>query len=634
MEVIDRADVCQGATKTRTLLGVQTELAVLVGVLELVAGARAGGALAVSALADPQRSALCRGLAESPGVERALRIGAPVFFRKEYRTEPRRLADHLLWSKLVYGPEQPPAPGQVPSTPTVMQNKDGSFMAILRYRGPDVTMLDYAQWCVYLEGWNRLLKRLGGGWALWADEWHEPSTAYPQSAWSNPAAYFVDTVRKTLFESGQLFETQHYLTLTWQPPSARQRYWLDTLFVQRAAQRGRQEDAAHLAQVVRALEKVADALHPLMPACGWCTPKETLTYLHRCVSWDRHPVALPAIPDDLDMRLATTRFTHGNTPRLGGRLLRPIGVRHWPEGLGVTIPATLQHLPFSYRFTVRYICLDTAKAKRVLNGMRRRWEVQVLPVWTHVMDAWNGTKTDWQDPTATVHEEAREHAYALQRAVSSLAQGDIAYGYCTPTLLVWSDTVVTEDPATEQQARAELAAKEREVLKLLQGEELILEPETVNASRAWLAMQPGDAYNNVRNPPLSTWAFAFLLPHGATWAGPTWDYHFQGPPLFMTASNGQPFQYVLHQGEVGHTMIVGPTRSGKSALLGLMAMQDPQARTVQGHLQGSKILTVHVTPVAGGSRIDASCQLAMAWMSSLFPACDTSAVMRALQASH
>ena len=35
MEIIERAEICQGATKIRTLLGVQTELAVLVGVLAL-----------------------------------------------------------------------------------------------------------------------------------------------------------------------------------------------------------------------------------------------------------------------------------------------------------------------------------------------------------------------------------------------------------------------------------------------------------------------------------------------------------------------------------------------------------------------------------------------------------------------
>jgi type IV secretion/conjugal transfer VirB4 family ATPase len=512
-----------------------------------------------------------------------------VFLRKEFRTEPKRLADHLLWSTLVYGPDTPPARGQAPTTPTVVRNKDGSLMSTLAYRGPDVTMLDYAQWCVYLEGWNRLLKRLGSGWALWADEWHEPSTAYAQSPWSNPVGYFVDNVRKTLFESGQLYETRHYLTLTWQPPSARQRYWLDTIFVHRAMTRATSEDAQQLAQFVGAMEKFADQLSHLMPECHWCTPAQTVSYLHHTVSWDRHQVGVPEIPEFLDMRLTNARFTHGTTPRLGERLLRPIGIRSWPGALGITVPATLQQLPFPYRFTVRYICLDTATAKRTLNGIRRRWEVQVLPIWTHIADAWNGTKTDWQDPTANVNEEAREHAYALQRAVASLASEEIAYGYCSPTILLWGDT--------EQ----ELAARERAVIKLLQQDEFILEAETVNASRAWLSTLPGDAYSNVRNPLLPTRAFAFLLPHAATWGGPTWDPQFGGPPLFTASSNGQPFRYVLHQGEIGNTMILGPSRSGKSGLLGLMGMQALRYPRAQVFAFDRDFSLYCATLMAGGS---------------------------------
>jgi type IV secretory pathway VirB4 component len=34
-----------------------------------------------------------------------------------------------------------------------------------------------------------------------------------------------------------------------------------------------------------------------------------------------------------------------------------------------------------------------------------------------------------------------------------------------------------------------------------------------------------------------------------------------------------PFRFSLHVGDVGHTLIVGPTGAGKSVLLALMAMQ-------------------------------------------------------------
>src|SRR5262249_10732170 len=114
---------------------------------------------------------------------------------------------------------------------------------------------------------------------------------------------------------------------------------------------------------------------------------------------------------------------------------------------------------------------------------------------------------------------------------------------------------------------------QREVVRVLQDYEMVVEPETVNATRAWMGMTPGNVYDNVRQPPTSSRATGFLVPHGAVWAGPTWDHHFQGPPVILTGSNGHPFRVVLHQGEVGNWMIKGPTRSGKSGFMSLLGMQ-------------------------------------------------------------
>lgn len=46
------------------------------------------------------------------------------------------------------------------------------------------------------------------------------------------------------------------------------------------------------------------------------------------------------------------------------------------------------------------------------------------------------------------------------------------------------------------------------------------------------------------------------------------------PPLLFGKTEGStPFRFSLHVGDVGHTLVVGPTGSGKSVLLALMALQ-------------------------------------------------------------
>jgi type IV secretion system protein VirB4 len=65
-----------------------------------------------------------------------------------------------------------------------------------------------------------------------------------------------------------------------------------------------------------------------------------------------------------------------------------------------------------------------------------------------------------------------------------------------------------------------------------------------------------------------------MMPLSAVWAGPEVDEHLAAPPLFFVKTEGStPFRFSLHVGDVGHTLVVGPTGAGKSVLLALMALQ-------------------------------------------------------------
>ena len=75
---------------------------------------------------------------------------------------------------------------------------------------------------------------------------------------------------------------------------------------------------------------------------------------------------------------------------------------------------------------------------------------------------------------------------------------------------------------------------------------------------------------------------AHMIPLSAVWAGPLFDEHFNQPPLFFGRTEGStPFRFSLHVGDVGHTLVVGPTGAGKSVLLALMALQFRRYRASQ-----------------------------------------------------
>ena len=70
----------------------------------------------------------------------------------EYKKRSTKLADYLPWASIV-------APG-------IILNKDGSFLRIARYRGPDLESATQSELIATSARINDALKRFGSGWAL------------------------------------------------------------------------------------------------------------------------------------------------------------------------------------------------------------------------------------------------------------------------------------------------------------------------------------------------------------------------------------------------------------------------------------------------------------------------------------
>ena len=93
------------------------------------------------------------------------------------------------------------------------------------------------------------------------------------------------------------------------------------------------------------------------------------------------------------------------------------------------------------------------------------------------------------------------------------------------------------------------------------------------------AVYPGEIAANVRRPLINTINLAHMMPISAIWAGDTQNQHLkaltgQGQPHIICNTTGStPFRLNLNVGDVGHTLIIGPTGSGKSTLLSLLALQ-------------------------------------------------------------
>ena len=460
----------------------------------------------------------------------------------EYRHSNARLADFLPWAALV--------------DEGIILNKDGSFQRTAKFRGPDLDSAVPAELVAVAGRLNNALRRLGSGWAVFIEAQRHFAGTYPPNTFPDVASALVDAERRAQFEeAGAHYESSYFLTFLYLPPEE------GAARAERLLYEGRDRTVgADAREVLRGFvdqtNRVLQLLEGFMPECGWLDDQDTLTYLHSTISTKRHRVRVPEIPMYIDALLADQPLTGGLEPMLGSANVRILTIVGFP---GTTTPGILDdlnRLAFSYRWSTRAIMLDKTDATKLVTKIRRQWFAKRKSIGAILKEVMTNEASTLLDTDA--HNKAIDADAALQE----LGSDQIGQAFVTATITVWDG-----DPGAADE-------KLRLVEKVIQGRDFTCMIETVNAVEAWLGSLPGHVYANVRQPPVSTLNLAHMIPMSAVWAGETRDLHFKGPPLLFGKTEGStPFRFSLHVGDVGHTLVVGPTGAGKSVLLALMALQ-------------------------------------------------------------
>jgi type IV secretion system protein TrbE len=460
----------------------------------------------------------------------------------EYAGRPTRLADYLPWACLV-------APG-------VILNKDGAYQTSFRYRGPDLESATQAELIAVTARVNNVLRRFGSGWALFFDAVRSEAVALEESSFACGAAWLIEQERRAAAEeNGARFESSYYLTLLWLPP-ADTAGRAEKALIERPEKRDGHDWRQRLehfqtraAQTRDLLSTALDEIHPL-------SDDETLTYLHACVSSKRHPVTVPDLPVFLDAILADESFDGGLEPRIGNVHLAPLTLLGFPATTLPVMLDELNRLGFPYRWATRFIAMDKAEAEKLLAKKRRHWFAKRKSVGAVMREA------VFNEPAALLDTDADNKAADADAALQELGSDLVSYGYLTATLTVMG------------KSRDQVESRTRAVERVINGRGFTTIRETLNAVEAWLGSLPGHVYANVRQPILHTLNLAHLIPLSSVWAGDEWNEHLSDRSLIEAQTEGTtPFRLNLHVGDVGHTLIVGPTGSGKSVLLSLLTAQ-------------------------------------------------------------
>jgi type IV secretion system protein VirB4 len=278
---------------------------------------------------------------------------------KEFWIRNERLQDLLPWGLLL--------------TKGVVLNKDGSFQRTFRFRGPDLASATKLELANMASRINNVLKRLKGGWAIYAEAQRGTSLSYPESVFPGPIPYMMEEERRQAFTAPGHFENNYYFTLIYLPPPENLGKF-ENFFIDSNQAAGKTVSYKPYIKIFHTeTNRIISLFKEFMSDTEWLDDSETLTYLHSCISPRHHWVKVPEIPMYLDALLVDSPVTPGFFPKLGDYHLRTITIKGFP---GSTIPGMLDklnELGFEYRWVTRFLPLDKSEAEREIRIFEKAW---------------------------------------------------------------------------------------------------------------------------------------------------------------------------------------------------------------------------------------------------------------------
>jgi len=488
--------------------------------------------------------------------------------RKELeQTDKYALAEYLPWSFL--------------SAEGVVEHKDGSLQKSFHFRGHDLDSATKRELMGVNSAFNNALRRLSDGWAVFIEAQRNPIEDYPESSWPNNASRAIDNERKQFFKTADnCFANYYYLTLVYQAPIRLESK--STWFVHKHD--SAQDIGTSLKDFLNTIGEIEGLLAGLLPVFKPLNDDEMLTYLHSTVSSKRHPIKTPDMPMYLDHILCDESVEHGLGLKLGDNLVRTLSIKSFPSESYPGILDAINDLDFPFRWSTRFICLGQDSAKKALTNIRRMWFAGRKKITTILQEV------------ATQSESALGETSSLNRSVDAdqamqlLDEGMVSFGHFSATV-----SVMDVDPKKAED-------KIQRVASVINRLGFACHIENLNALESWLSSMPGNIHANVRKPLIHTLNLAHMAPLSSYWAGETYNSHLQAPPHFFAKCRGNsPFRFSSNVGDVGHTLIFGPTGAGKSTLLSFMAAQWLRYPNAQVFMFDKGYSSRVITECVGGS---------------------------------
>lgn len=222
----------------------------------------------------------------------------------------------------------------------------------------------------------------------------------------------------------------------------------------------------------------------------------------------------------------------------------------------------LNRLNMEYRWVTRFICRDKVDSQGDVETLKREWKANDKNILTMLREFF------YKEESVMVDSTSLQRFADADDVLVELGNNFISIGDFTSNIII-SDSSMDI-----------LKNKVRAISRIYSNKGFTVAPETMNAASAWLGSLPGNAYADPRRKAISSLNLCHILPLSSVWSGDEYCKHLSEcsgkpvPAIAQVETEGStPFFLNIHVGDVGHSIVVGPTGSGKSVLLNFLASQ-------------------------------------------------------------
>lgn len=451
--------------------------------------------------------------------------------------------------------------------------KNGALMAAWEYECADTDALSDEENDLISERINSAIKPLGTGMMINIDAVRSPAPGYSRPAESHfpdEVCFAIDEERRRHFaEAGTAFITKNVITVTWLPPLSAVSKLTDMMFVDDEKQKSGASERTEklLAKFKSDISSIEQRLSIIFKMRRLKCRTETdedgqvhykddfLSYLFKCITGKNAEIELPPAAMYLDQVIGSHEFWATVTPQIDDMHVAAIAIDGFPQASVPGILNVLAQLPTEYRWSTRFVPMDSFEAENRLNETRRLWQQKTRGFLQQMFNIGSDK----------LNLDAVNQVADVDVATAELHAGQCSFGYYSSNIIIYDKNIQFLNQMSK--------AVQREILRLGFAARI----ETVNAPQAFMGTLPG-MRNNIRHPLMASSNLADLLPTITVWSGqnrcPCAFYPDNSPALMRCVTVGStPFNLNIHVRDLGHTFVFGPTGSGKSTLLATMAAQ-------------------------------------------------------------